>query len=281
MHKTEEVSIKGSLMRKIELFENMPRLESSIQTISDAYRRTMREKNTLLDFCDVIIEQDVPTIAGTLIQMEIDVFTISGFYDNLGRVLLEFQKFGFSVKCVITVKSGYRGDYNRVKATMVPALLLTQKGTKPMPISVKPDEQSENGIYDSLPKLDIAEVLMSSQEPTVEKQPPKEIEIKTKSDDDKRGGKCRYCGQTIPYSLGRRRLYCSDECRKAWWNEHSEEGVPRAGSLKTLNCAYCGKQFTTWGNHHRKYCSHECYVKARFGSKVKKRVPMIPPKDYW
>jgi endogenous inhibitor of DNA gyrase (YacG/DUF329 family) len=280
MHKTEEVSIKGSLMRKIELFENMPRLESSIQTISDAYRRTMREKNNLLDFSDVIIEQDVPTIAGTLIQMEIDVFTISGFYDNLGRVLLEFQKFGFSVKCVITVKSGYRGDYNRVKATMVPALLLTQKGTKPMTISVKPDEQSENGIDDSLPKLDIAEVLMSSQEPTVEKQPPKEIEIKTNSDDDKRGGKCRYCGQTIPYSLGRRRLYCSDECRKAWWNEHSEEGVPRAGSLKTLNCAYCGKQFTTWGNHHRKYCSHECYVLARFGRK-KKKAPKIPPQDYW
>jgi endogenous inhibitor of DNA gyrase (YacG/DUF329 family) len=267
-------------MRKIELFENMPRLESSIQTISDAYRRTMREKNNLLDFSDVIIEQDVPTIAGTLIQMEIDVFTISGFYDNLGRVLLEFQKFGFSVKCVITVKSGYRGDYNRVKATMVPALLLTQKGTKPMTISVKPDEQSENGIDDSLPKLDIAEVLMSSQEPTVEKQPPKEIEIKTNSDDDKRGGKCRYCGQTIPYSLGRRRLYCSDECRKAWWNEHSEEGVPRAGSLKTLNCAYCGKQFTTWGNHHRKYCSHECYVLARFGRK-KKKAPKIPPQDYW
>jgi endogenous inhibitor of DNA gyrase (YacG/DUF329 family) len=77
---------------------------------------------------------------------------------------------------------------------------------------------------------------------------------------------CRFCGKPITNSSkARKRLYCSDECRRSWWKAHPEEGKPRERSIHTLSCGYCGKTFTSWGEHGRKFCSHACYIKSRFG----------------
>jgi hypothetical protein len=62
---------------------------------------------------------------------------------------------------------------------------------------------------------------------------------------------------------GRRKKFCSDECRVKWWNAHQNQVSRKA--VYEFTCAYCGKSFTVYGNNHRKYCSHDCYIKDRFG----------------
>lgn len=55
---------------------------------------------------------------------------------------------------------------------------------------------------------------------------------------------CKHCGKEMLYSFGRR-LFCSDECSKAYSNR---------------KCKICGKTLT--GNQ-RKYCSNECKRKGK------------------
>jgi len=78
---------------------------------------------------------------------------------------------------------------------------------------------------------------------------------------------CRFCGKPIVSKVGRRRLYCSEECRRSWWKAHPESSKPREEAIHTITCKCCGKVFTTWGQHNRVYCSHACYIKSRFGEK--------------
>jgi len=78
---------------------------------------------------------------------------------------------------------------------------------------------------------------------------------------------CRFCGKPIVSKMGRKRLFCSEECRRSWWKKHSEAAKPKEEAIHTITCKYCGKVFTTWGQHNRVYCSHECYIRDRFGEK--------------
>lgn len=74
------------------------------------------------------------------------------------------------------------------------------------------------------------------------------------------GRLCRRCGKPIRRKgLGRKRKFCSDHCRRAWWAAHAEKALKHK---KT--CAYCGRQFTAPGRKSRKYCSHSCYIHDRF-----------------
>ena len=90
---------------------------------------------------------------------------------------------------------------------------------------------------------------------------------------------CRPCGKPIEkQTIGRRRIYCSDECRKAWSKNHlplyKHEGM------------FCGKEFESLSKT-QKFCSHDCYIRDRFWRKedteeiVKmllsgKKVPTVP-----
>lgn len=90
---------------------------------------------------------------------------------------------------------------------------------------------------------------------------------------------CRYCGKPIEkQTTGRRRIYCSDECRKAWSKNH----LP----LYKHECMFCGKKFES-SSKMQKFCSHDCYIRDRFWRKedieeiVKmllsgKKVPTVP-----
>lgn len=79
------------------------------------------------------------------------------------------------------------------------------------------------------------------------------------------GKKCKYCladlGQPI---TGRKRIFCSDRCRRAWWRAHPEKIQKKDSALYTLVCQKCGKEYLSYGNKERKYCSQECYIQARF-----------------
>lgn len=61
--------------------------------------------------------------------------------------------------------------------------------------------------------------------------------------------------------LKRKRMFCSDACRMAWWNAHPERVQRKA--YYTLTCRHCGKQFESYGNSHRVFCSRDCYLKFR------------------
>lgn len=75
---------------------------------------------------------------------------------------------------------------------------------------------------------------------------------------------CENCGMSVVQIKGRKRKrFCSDTCRNAWWNRHLKD-VKRKAIYKFI-CKYCGNIFFVYGNAHRKYCCHDCYIKDRFG----------------
>lgn len=67
---------------------------------------------------------------------------------------------------------------------------------------------------------------------------------------------CRYCGKPIEkQNTGRKRIYCSEECRRAWY-------LP----LYKHECMFCGKKFES-SSKMQKFCSYDCYIRDRFWRK--------------
>lgn len=74
---------------------------------------------------------------------------------------------------------------------------------------------------------------------------------------------CPQCGAEIAQTPGRkRRKFCSDACRMAWWNSHPE--LVNRKAIYHLVCSACQQPFDSYGNQNRKYCSHACYITDRF-----------------
>ncbi len=71
---------------------------------------------------------------------------------------------------------------------------------------------------------------------------------------------CKNCGAPLsPNAGGRKRTFCSDKCRYAWWN------TVRSKKPYRLICYRCGKEFISYGNRKRKFCGRECYILSRYG----------------
>lgn len=93
---------------------------------------------------------------------------------------------------------------------------------------------------------------------------------------------CRHCGKPIEkQAIGRKRIYCAEECRRAWSKNH----LP----LYKHECMFCGKKFESSSKKQKfcSLCSHDCYIRDRFWRKedteeiVKmlltgKKAPMVP-----
>ncbi|MCS4487521.1 helix-turn-helix domain-containing protein [Streptococcus sciuri] len=83
--------------------------------------------------------------------------------------------------------------------------------------------------------------------------------------DEGNGKHCKQCRQLLKhYSKGRPKKFCSDYCRKSWWNAHSDEHDKTKTAYDELTCQNCGRSFLSYANPTRKYCSHECYIQTRF-----------------
>ena len=75
-------------------------------------------------------------------------------------------------------------------------------------------------------------------------------------------GLCRNCLKQLEQTPHRRKRYfCSDACRMAWWNAHPEK-VNRKAYYK-LVCKNCGEEFESYGNNRRTFCSRLCYIQYR------------------
>ena len=70
---------------------------------------------------------------------------------------------------------------------------------------------------------------------------------------------CRHCGKPNEKQItGRRRIYCSEEYRRAWSKNH----LP----LDKHECIFCGEKFES-SSKMQKFCSHDCYIRDRFWRK--------------
>lgn len=68
---------------------------------------------------------------------------------------------------------------------------------------------------------------------------------------------CVCCGVPLVNApKGRRKKYCSPQCKKMWEAMHPRENY-------THQCIRCGKSFNS-ASKTQKYCSHDCYIKDRF-----------------
>lgn len=75
---------------------------------------------------------------------------------------------------------------------------------------------------------------------------------------------CRHCGKRVEQTPHKRRkLYCSDQCRMAWWKENRDKMNKQA--FYRITCQYCGKQLEVYGDASRKFCSPACYQASRAG----------------
>jgi endogenous inhibitor of DNA gyrase (YacG/DUF329 family) len=75
---------------------------------------------------------------------------------------------------------------------------------------------------------------------------------------------CKQCEKPLIHSIGKKRKsFCSDQCRMAWWKVN--RGLVKHIACPETRCDLCHKSFHSYGNKLRKYCSHSCYIQARFG----------------
>jgi len=73
---------------------------------------------------------------------------------------------------------------------------------------------------------------------------------------------CGNCGCALKYTPGvKRKRFCSDKCRMAWWKAHP--GSVNRKAIYHFTCAFCNNKFESYGNAHRKYCSRACFANAR------------------
>jgi len=79
----------------------------------------------------------------------------------------------------------------------------------------------------------------------------------TKSD-----GVCDCCGKPLTQTPGaKKKRFCSDKCRLAWWAKHPEAMNRKA--VYRFVCPTCGTEFEAYGNANRRYCSRACSGMAR------------------
>lgn len=117
-------------MKKIATFENAItnevkdiRNEGINPTAFWAYRNSMRCGNSLIDFNEVIWEEDIAAIAASFEANDITEFTISSNFSGLIRTLVAFEKVGFKMAGTTQVNASYTdwttGEYAKVDALLM------------------------------------------------------------------------------------------------------------------------------------------------------------------
>jgi hypothetical protein len=73
---------------------------------------------------------------------------------------------------------------------------------------------------------------------------------------------CRQCGVKLEQrTKQKRRSFCCDRCRAAWWAAHRD--CLNCKAFYSFCCAQCGQNFTAYGNSHRKFCSRQCFYASK------------------
>ena len=117
-------------MKKITAFENVIadqvkdlKAEGINPTTFWAYRTSCHNGNELIDFSEVIWDEDVEPIAETLRTNSITDFTISSTFSGLIATLAAFDKLGFKMAGITEVNANYT-DWMTNERARVPAILM-------------------------------------------------------------------------------------------------------------------------------------------------------------
>ncbi len=115
-------------MTKIELFERaITERADSLKawgingTIFWAYRKSVDAGNDLIDFSEVIWDEDIDSIVQTLTDNGIKAFTISSTFSSLIPTLAAFDKQGFKMAGITVVNANYT-DWQTGERAKVPAI---------------------------------------------------------------------------------------------------------------------------------------------------------------
>ena len=115
-------------MKKITAFENAIanqvkdiRAEGINATAFWAYRKSIDAGNDLIDFSEVIWDEDVEPIAETFRQNGITEFTISSTFSGLIATLAAFDKQGFKMAGITEVNANYT-DWMTNERAKIPAI---------------------------------------------------------------------------------------------------------------------------------------------------------------
>lgn len=116
-------------MKTIKLFED---LEKGIvnykevkfnNTLYSAYQHAKQSGNDLIDFDEVIWEQDVEDIMDFCKENDVKQFTISSTYSSLIETVALFEKNGAKLRGLTKTKSCIK-DYTTGEPKMIPAFLM-------------------------------------------------------------------------------------------------------------------------------------------------------------
>lgn len=115
-------------MKRIDLFERA--IAEKTGSLADyginntmfwAYRRSQQAGNDLIDFNEVIWDEDVVAIAACLKDNGIAEFTISSTFSGLIPTLAAFDKLGFKVSGITEVNATYI-DFRTNELARIPAV---------------------------------------------------------------------------------------------------------------------------------------------------------------
>lgn len=119
-------------MKKITAFENAIanqvkdiRAEGINATAFWAYRKSIDAENDLIDFSEVIWDEDVEPIAETFRQNGITEFTISSTFSSLIATLVGFEAHGFKMAGLTEVNANYN-DWRTEERAKIPAIRLVR-----------------------------------------------------------------------------------------------------------------------------------------------------------
>ena len=115
-------------MTKIELFERA--IAEQAASLKDwgingtafwAYRKSIDAGNDLIDFSEVIWDEDIDSIVQTLTDNGITEFTISSTFSSLIPTLAAFDKHGFKMAGITEVNANYT-DWQTGERAKIPAI---------------------------------------------------------------------------------------------------------------------------------------------------------------
>ena len=121
-------------MKEIKIFEQVINSEKPVDlskvginsTMYRAYRYSKEVGNELIDFCDVIWDEDVAEIAAICEEAEVTEFTISSNFSGLIKTLAEFEKHGFVIDGMVKVKGG-QANWRTNEYPVIPAIKMTRR----------------------------------------------------------------------------------------------------------------------------------------------------------
>ena len=131
--KRKHIVRRNITMKKIELFERaIAEQAGSLKdyginsTMFWAYRKSIDAGNDLIDFDEVIWDEDIESIATCLKENGITEFTISSTFSSLISTLAAFDRLGFRMDGITEVNANYT-DWQTNKRARIPAIRMTRQ----------------------------------------------------------------------------------------------------------------------------------------------------------